>query len=77
MNIIEFDSVMKYIEDMHWIYPVMEGRVTLLNVKKPEPKPDPKPEPKPNDSVPGSASPSAVSMSIIAISIVTLINLLQ
>lgn len=54
MNIIEFDSVLKYIQDMKTLYPVVEDRITLLNLKTPD------------SSIPGSAEPhSVVSVSII------------
>lgn len=53
MNIIEFDSVMKYMLDMKTVYPVVENRITLLNLKAPD------------NPVPGSATHSILSVSII------------
>lgn len=35
MNVIEFDSVTKYIQDMQRVYPKVDGRITLLNLKMP------------------------------------------
>lgn len=73
MGIIEFDSVFNYIMDMHMIYPVVEGRVTMLNFNKSDFKPsDVTPVPA---SVPGDATHLSVSMSLIFFAIVTLINL--
>lgn len=30
MNVSEFDAVQKYIEDVGVVYPVIEGRITLI-----------------------------------------------
>lgn len=53
MNIIEFDSVLKYIQHMKILYPVVEGRITLLNLKKSE------------NFVPAGAPHSTLSVSIV------------
>lgn len=58
MNIIEYDSVMQYIQDMKTIYPVAEGRVTLLNLKKSD------------NSVSGRAPKSIVFVSIIIFALI-------
>lgn len=73
MGVIEFDSVFDYIMDMHMIYPVVEGRITMLHFKKPELQPTSDVISVPT-SVPGNASHLAVSMSLIIFATVTLIN---
>lgn len=66
MNIIEFDSVMRYIQDLHTVYPVVEGRIALLNLKTL------------NDSTSASASHPIVSVSIIILfTILALFNYLN
>lgn len=64
MDVNEFDAVQKYIEDTGTVYPVVEGRVTLIQDKKPLNKP-------------GSASQHTVSMSILFVTMVTLFNYFQ
>lgn len=70
MDIIEFDSVFKYIMDMEIVYPVVEGRVTMLNYKKPEPIPTIDT----TELSPGSASHLTISMSLIIFTTISLFN---
>lgn len=63
MNVIEFDSLMRYIQDMKTVYPKIEGRVTLLNMKTL------------NGTVSASASHPIVSVLIICFfSVIALFN---
>lgn len=62
MGILEFDSARKYIEDIHTVYPAIEGRIIMIK----------------EDSKPGSAPrPSAVSMSVLFITIISILNYFQ
>lgn len=63
MNVSEFDAVQKYIEDAGVVYPVIEGRITMIQG---EPA-----------SEPGSASRFTVSMSILFVTAMTLFNYFQ
>lgn len=58
MGLIEFDAVQNYIQDIHTVYPAIEGRVTLYA----------------EDKAPGSASQAVVSMSVLLITIVSIFN---
>lgn len=59
MGLIEFDAVQNYIQDIHTVYPAIEGRVTLYASE---------------DKAPGSASQAVVSMSVLLITIVSIFN---
>lgn len=65
---IEFDSVLHYIEDMNTLYPMVEGRVTLLNYKKPSVVTEPP------VVAHGSELRSTVSVFIILVAIAIILN---
>lgn len=67
----EFDAVQKYIEDAGTVYPVLDGRITLINAES-GCKPG-----SPGDCGPGSASRFTVSMSIVFVTMATLFNYYQ
>lgn len=65
MDILEFEAVHNYIQNVHTVYPAIEGRVTLI------------PDNSNDINKPGSASRSTVSMSVIFITIVTIFSYFQ
>lgn len=88
MNVTEFDLVQKYIEDLGTVYPVIDGRITLIQSNA-------APTNQSNDSSineipanhssgttqqasqPGSASQFTVSMSVLFVTVVMLFNCIQ
>lgn len=65
MDISEFDAVQRYIQDYGTIYPVVEGRITMLN------PPVLHTDSKPNEN---DASRLTVSMFIMLLTTVSLLN---
>ncbi|XP_055316674.1 protein 5NUC-like [Sitodiplosis mosellana] len=62
MDDFEFDAVQKYIEDAGTVYPVVEGRITLIDIQSNEQ---------------GTASRFTVSISMLFVTVMTLFNYFQ